>query len=73
MSWSESFRRAIGLKPSFRRSGASRVGNILFGSVLGMISGKYIFEEPIKEYWENEANNPKKEGAVSGPASPNTK
>jgi hypothetical protein len=26
----------------------------LFGSVVGVISGRYIFEEPIKEFWENE-------------------
>jgi len=30
------------------------MSNILFGSVVGIISGRYIFEEPIKQYWENE-------------------
>jgi hypothetical protein len=30
------------------------MSNILFGSFLGVVSGRYIFEEPIKEYWENE-------------------
>ena len=30
------------------------MSNILFGSFLGVVSGRYIFEEPIKEYWESE-------------------
>eukprot|EP00558_Chaetoceros_sp_UNC1202_P004251 CAMPEP_0197250476 /NCGR_PEP_ID=MMETSP1429-20130617/53024_1 /TAXON_ID=49237 /ORGANISM="Chaetoceros sp., Strain UNC1202" /LENGTH=80 /DNA_ID=CAMNT_0042712311 /DNA_START=33 /DNA_END=275 /DNA_ORIENTATION=- len=54
MSWGETIRRAIGLKPSLRRSSGSSMSNILFGTVLGIISGKYIFEEPMKEYWDNE-------------------
>lgn len=54
MNFGDSLRRAIGLKPSFRRSSASRMSNILFGSVVGIISGRYIFEEPMKQYWENE-------------------
>ncbi len=24
------------------------------GSFLGVVSGRYIFEEPVKEYWEKE-------------------
>lgn len=25
--------------------------NIVVGAVLGIISGKYIFEEPLQRYW----------------------
>jgi hypothetical protein len=27
-------------------------GNIIVGTVLGVLSGKYIFEEPLQQYWE---------------------
>lgn len=27
-------------------------GNIIIGTVLGVLSGKYIFEEPLQHYWE---------------------
>jgi hypothetical protein len=27
-------------------------GNIIVGTVLGILSGKYIFEEPLQHYWE---------------------
>lgn len=26
-------------------------GNVIVGTVLGVISGKYIFEEPLQRYW----------------------
>ena len=28
--------------------------NIVVGTVLGILSGKYIFEEPLQHYWYNE-------------------
>jgi hypothetical protein len=28
------------------------MSNIVFGSVIGVISGKYIFEEPLKQHFE---------------------
>lgn len=56
MSYLEKFRRAIGLKPSMRRSRASQMSNILFGSVIGVISGRYIFEEPLKNHFEQQQN-----------------
>ena len=34
----------------FRQTGFSG-GNIIVGTVLGIISGKYIFEEPLQHYW----------------------
>ena len=34
----------------FRRTGVTG-GNIVVGVVLGVLSGKYIFEEPIQRYW----------------------
>jgi hypothetical protein len=29
--------------------------NIIVGAVLGIISGKYIFEEPLQRYWAEKA------------------
>jgi hypothetical protein len=26
--------------------------NLAFGAALGLISGQYIFGEPLREYWE---------------------
>ena len=34
----------------FRQTGMFG-SNIIVGSVLGIISGKYIFEEPLQRYW----------------------
>jgi hypothetical protein len=45
------------------------MSNILFGSFLGVVSGRYIFEEPIKEYWESEqAQGRPKESEQGAPA-----
>ena len=45
------FLRALGLKPGFRRTGPSSLVNIAFAAGLGVISGQYIFKEPLEEYW----------------------
>lgn len=42
---------AIGLKPGFRRTGPSRLVNIAFVSLVGVISGHYIWKEPLEQYW----------------------
>lgn len=42
------------LRPSTRRSGASHMSNIVFGSVIGIISGRYIFEEPLRNHFEKQ-------------------
>jgi len=47
----ETFQRMLGLKGGqFRRTGVTG-GNIVVGVVLGVLSGKYIFEEPMQRYW----------------------
>ena len=49
----------------FRRTGVTG-GNIVVGVVLGVLSGKYIFEEPIKMYWaEKHAAEAAAAGAIS--------
>jgi hypothetical protein len=45
------FLRAIGVKPGFRRTGPSSLLNIGFAALLGVVSGHYIFNEPLKQYW----------------------
>jgi len=42
---------AIGLKPGFRRTGPSRLVNIAVASLIGVISGQYIWKEPLEQYW----------------------
>ena len=41
----------IGLKGGRFRQTGSPFMNIIVGTVLGVVSGKYIFEEPIRQYW----------------------
>ena len=53
----------------FRRTGMAG-GNIIVGCVLGVLSGKYIFEEPLQHYWaEKRAEEATKEGVVSSVSS----
>lgn len=40
--------------PRFRQTGIFG-SNIVVGAVLGIISGKYIFEEPLQRYWAEKA------------------
>ena len=58
----------------FRRTGMAG-GNIIVGCVLGVLSGKYIFEEPLQHYWAEkraeEALSATKEGS-STPAAATT-
>eukprot|EP01082_Thalassiosira_pseudonana_P010612 g9521.t1 g9521 contig37:145317-146493(+) len=47
----ETFKRMLGLKGGrFRQTGMFG-SNIIVGTVLGILSGKYIFEEPLQRYW----------------------
>ena len=39
--------------------------NIIVGAVLGILSGKYIFEEPLQRYWAEKAAE---EAALQGSA-----
>jgi hypothetical protein len=45
------FLRAIGVKRGFRRTGPSSFINIAVAAGIGIISGRYIFKEPLEEYW----------------------
>mmetsp|Transcript_13136 Transcript_13136/g.30610 ORF Transcript_13136/g.30610 Transcript_13136/m.30610 type:complete len:83 (-) Transcript_13136:898-1146(-) len=49
------FLRAIGLRASFRRTGASSLGNIAVAAFVGAVSGHYIFAEPLRQYWAEQA------------------
>jgi hypothetical protein len=49
--------------------------NIVVGTVLGILSGKYIFEEPLQHYWYNEKQRlaaEAEEGLSSPSSSPAT-
>mmetsp|Transcript_11752 Transcript_11752/g.21204 ORF Transcript_11752/g.21204 Transcript_11752/m.21204 type:complete len:88 (-) Transcript_11752:532-795(-) len=59
----EWFQRIVGLKGGrFRQTGITG-GNIVVGTVLGILSGKYIFEEPLQHYW---AEKRAEEAAAAG-------
>ncbi|KAL7499878.1 hypothetical protein ACHAWT_008726 [Skeletonema menzelii] len=62
----ETFQRMLGIKGGqFRRTGVTG-GNIVVGVVLGVLSGKYIFEEPMQRYWaEKHAADAAAAGAIS--------
>lgn len=54
----------------FRQTGMTGgKGNIIVGTVLGVLSGKYIFEEPLQHYWE--AKRAEEAGTVTPTASDN--
>jgi len=38
-------------RPTFRRAGPSSLLNIAVYSFIGVVSGNYIFGEPIRQYW----------------------
>jgi hypothetical protein len=50
----QGFMRAIGLRPGFRRTGASSLTSIAFAAFVGTVSGHYIFKQPLEEYWAHE-------------------
>ena len=54
MSRFSMFLRAIGLKPGFRRTGPSALVNIGVASLIGVVSGHYIFSEPLEKYWKEQ-------------------
>eukprot|EP00985_Skeletonema_marinoi_P016035 scaffold8504_cov102-Skeletonema_marinoi.AAC.2 len=60
----------LGLKGGqFRRTGVTG-GNIVVGVFLGVLSGKYIFEEPMQRYWaEKHAADAAAAGAISSSSS----
>ena len=49
------FLRAIGVKQGFRRTGAfGGMLSIAIAAGVGVISGQYIFKEPLEEYWREQ-------------------
>ena len=50
----QGFMRAIGLRPGFRRTGASSLPSIAMAAAVGTVSGHYIFKAPLEEYWTEE-------------------
>ena len=54
----------------FRQTGIPGM-NIVVGTVLGILSGKYIFEEPLQHYWYNEKQRLAAEAEGSSSSSPN--
>jgi len=74
MSRIDGFKRMIGLKGGFRRTGASSWHNIILGSVVGAISGYYIFAQPLKDYWEEQRQRPHTDkGSMIAAAGQNSK
>jgi hypothetical protein len=53
MYWSN-FKRALGLRQGFRRSGGSDYINIAVAAGVGVVSGHYIFKQPLEDYWREE-------------------
>ena len=48
------FLRAIGVKSGFRRTGPSSYVNLAVAAAVGIVSGHYIFNEPLREYFEEQ-------------------
>ena len=66
--------QSIHYRGGFRRTGASSWHNIILGSVVGAISGYYIFAAPLKDYWEDQRQKPHTEmGSKIAAAGKNSK
>jgi hypothetical protein len=39
-------------RTNFRRAGPNTWVNLALGAILGLVSGQYIFGEPLRQYWE---------------------
>mmetsp|Transcript_24382 Transcript_24382/g.35814 ORF Transcript_24382/g.35814 Transcript_24382/m.35814 type:complete len:80 (+) Transcript_24382:136-375(+) len=61
----ETIKRAIGLKPSFRRSGGMS-STIIVGAVMGILSGNYIFKQHLDEYFAEEHRRSNEDGGAGG-------
>lgn len=48
------FLRAIGIKRGFRRTGPNSLWSIAIAAGVGVISGQYIFKQPLEEYWKEQ-------------------
>jgi hypothetical protein len=68
------FLRAVGIKPGFRRTGPSTLLNIAFVSFVGVVSGQYIFKEPLEQYWaeQRQLEQQKQLQGVSAASAPTT-
>mmetsp|Transcript_1149 Transcript_1149/g.2010 ORF Transcript_1149/g.2010 Transcript_1149/m.2010 type:complete len:104 (+) Transcript_1149:667-978(+) len=65
---------SIYYRGGFRRTGASSWHNIILGSVVGAISGYYIFAQPLKDYWEEQRQRPHTDkGSMIAAAGQNSK
>lgn len=67
----QGFMRAIGLRPGFRRTGASSLGSIAMAAAVGTISGHYIFKQPLEDYWREENARQAEIAAQTAGANPN--
>mmetsp|Transcript_69 Transcript_69/g.119 ORF Transcript_69/g.119 Transcript_69/m.119 type:complete len:81 (+) Transcript_69:148-390(+) len=70
--WMDGLKRAVGLKRTFRRTGASALSNIALGAAVGVVSGYYIFATPLKEYWQEQERLEQAAAATSGTTSTTT-
>mmetsp|Transcript_9385 Transcript_9385/g.13916 ORF Transcript_9385/g.13916 Transcript_9385/m.13916 type:complete len:87 (-) Transcript_9385:111-371(-) len=52
----DNLKRGVGLKPTTRRPAGSMIVNFGLATLLGVISGNYIFKDAIREHFENLAD-----------------
>lgn len=68
-AYMKGFKLAIGIKPGFRRTGPAGLMNIAVAAAVGVVSGHYIFKQPLEDYWTEkrlqEANALKNPGAAT--------
>ncbi|KAL9181758.1 hypothetical protein ACHAXT_012101 [Thalassiosira profunda] len=63
----ERLQRAVGLKGGRFRQTGFWGGNIVLGTFVGVLSGKYIFDEPLRHYWaEKHAEEAAAKAALEG-------
>jgi hypothetical protein len=56
-SWTNNIKRALGFRNAgFRRGGSNffNYASIAVAAGVGVVSGHYIFDEPLKAYWREE-------------------
>lgn len=55
-SWANNIKRALGIRSGFRRGGSNflNYASVAVAAGVGVVSGHYIFDEPLKAYWREE-------------------
>jgi hypothetical protein len=68
-TWTNNIKRALGFRSAgFRRGGSNffNYASIAVAAGVGVVSGHYIFDEPLKAYWREEKERQQRQQQQEG-------